>query len=132
MPRQPREFRVRDYLQHIAEAAARIQSYTAGLTEEAFLQSPLIQDAVVRNFEIIGEACRNVSRKHPAFAAAHPEVPWRSPYEMRNALVHGYFDVDFVWTWSTLQTDLLTFAAQIRALLLDLDQPPAGAPPSAS
>ena len=75
MTRPARTFRVRDYLQHIVEAASRIRGYIAGHTEETFLQSPLVRDGVIRNLEVIGEACRNVLREHAEFAAAHPEVP---------------------------------------------------------
>jgi uncharacterized protein with HEPN domain len=82
------------------------------MSEENFLQSPTTQDAVIRNLEIIGEACHNVLRHHPAFAASHPGVPWRSPYEMRNALIHGYFGVDLVSTWATIVNDLPGFATQ--------------------
>ena len=108
----------------IIDAIARIRSYTAGLTEDSFLQSPLVQDAVIRNLEVIGEACRNILRHHAEFAAAHSDVPWRSPYEMRNALTHGYFTIDLVWTWATIQGDLPAFELQMRALQRGLDQPP--------
>lgn len=123
MARRPRSLRLADYLQHIVGAVGRIRGYTAGLTQDDFLRSPLIQDAAIRNLEVIGEACRNVLRNHPEFVTAHGDVPWRSPYEMRNALTHGYFEIDFVWTWTTIQGDLLTFEAQIVALLMPLDQP---------
>ena len=54
-----------DYLTHMVEAIDGIAMYTAGLTPEAFLQTTLVQDAVVRNFEIISEAARNVAREAP-------------------------------------------------------------------
>jgi uncharacterized protein with HEPN domain len=123
MVRPPRSLRLADYLRHIVDAVERIRGYTAGLTEDKFLQSPLIQDAVVRNLEVVGEACRNVLRHHAEFAAAHPDIPWRSPYEMRNALTHAYFSIDLVWTWTTIQGDLLAFETQILALLAQLDRP---------
>ncbi len=123
MARRPRSQRLADYLQHIINAVGRIRGYTAGLTEDDFLRSPLIQDAVIRNLEVVGEACRNVLQYHAEFAAAHRDVPWRSPYEMRNALTHGYFSIDLVWTWTTIQGDLPAFEAQILALLPLLDRP---------
>jgi uncharacterized protein with HEPN domain len=132
MPPRPKPLRLADYLRHLIEAAARVQDYTAGLTEEDFRRSPLVQDAVIRNLEVVGEACRNVLRHHAEFAASHPEVPWTRPYEMRNVLTHGYFDIDLGRTWSTVQTALPPFAAQIQALLAQLDQPPPGAAPSAA
>jgi uncharacterized protein with HEPN domain len=115
--RPPRSLRLAAYLEHIVEANARIRSYTAGLSEAEFLQSPITQDAVIRNLEIVGEACHNVLRHYSAFAASHAEIPWRSPYEMRNALTHGYFGVDLVSTWATVVNDLPGFAARIRELL---------------
>ena len=54
----------------------------------------MVQDAVIRNFGIIGEASRNIERSNPGFGAAHPELPLSFAYEMRNVLAHGYFKVD--------------------------------------
>ena len=61
--------RIPDYLGHILEAIHRIDTYTADMTEVVFLQNALVQDAVIRNFEIIGEAARNIERHHSIFAA---------------------------------------------------------------
>ena len=57
--------RAADYLQHILEAIANIREYTAGLDFAAFTRDRKTQDAVVRNFEVIGEACNNMSKHHP-------------------------------------------------------------------
>jgi uncharacterized protein with HEPN domain len=54
----------------------------------------MIQDAVIRNFEIIGEASKNIERLAPEFVAAHPELPLAFAYDMRNLLAHGYYKVD--------------------------------------
>ena len=54
----------------------------------------LVWDAVLRNFEIIGEASRNILEHFPEYAEAHPEVSFTSAYQMRNAIAHGYFSVD--------------------------------------
>lgn len=126
MARRPRSLRLNEYLRHIIDAVARIRSYTAGLSEDDFLRSSLVQDAVIRNLEVIGEACRNILPHHADFAASHGDVPWRSPYEMRNALTHGYFSIDLGWTWTTIQGDLPAFEAQIRALIASLDRPSLG------
>lgn len=67
----------------------------------------MAQDAVIRNFEVLGEASSNVERDHPAFVAVHPELPLSFAYEMRNALAHGYFKVDLGIVWKTIETDLL-------------------------
>jgi uncharacterized protein with HEPN domain len=96
--RPPKSQRLAAYLHHIIEASARIETYIGDMSEDDFLQAPMTQDAVIRNLEIVGEACRNVLRHHPGFAAAQADIDWRAPYEMRNALAHGYFDVDLVVT----------------------------------
>lgn len=57
----------------------------------AFLHQKLVQDAVIRHLEIIGEAANNIEKHHPRFAAAHPELPLSIADDMRNALAHGYF-----------------------------------------
>ena len=73
MSRDP--LRLRDYLGHILEAIERIQNYCEDIDEPTFQAKTLIQDAVVRNIEIIGEASRNVERVAPDFGAAHAELP---------------------------------------------------------
>lgn len=74
------------------------------------------RDAVIRNLEIIGEACNNVSKKHSSFATEHDHVPWSFAYEMRNALAHGYFTVDYAMVWQTIEFDLPHLKAQITEL----------------
>lgn len=89
------QWRVVDYLAHILEAIERIDRYTEDMDELAFLNNQLVQDAVIRNLEIIGEASHNIEMHYPVFAAAHPELPLAFAYQMRNAISHGYFKVDF-------------------------------------
>lgn len=83
--------RVAGYLSHILQAIERIHRCTDEMDEVVFSRDELTQDPVIRNFEIIGEACRNIERNDPDFAAAHPELPLAIAYEMRNALAHGHF-----------------------------------------
>lgn len=87
--------RVPDYLEHIVEAIERIYRYIEDIDEAAFLQDEKTQDAVIRNFEIIGEAARNIERYHNEFAGRHSQVPWTLMYTLRNRIAHGYFQVDF-------------------------------------
>ncbi len=109
--------RIPDYLGHIIEAIERIHEYVSDMEEVAFLADRKTQDAVIRNFEIIGEAARNIERHHPQFAASHPEVPWSVVYTMRNRVAHGYFKVDLELVWKTIHTDLNELHTQIRELL---------------
>jgi uncharacterized protein with HEPN domain len=112
--------RLRDYLEHIARAIANIGEYTVGMNAAAFLADKKTQDAVVRNFEVIGEACNNITRHHPEFAAGHSEIPWNIAYEMRNALAHGYFKIDHGIVWSTIEGDLPTLAKSLQTALASL------------
>ena len=104
MTRDPQ--RLSDYLDHILEAIERIEEYVADLDEMTFLDNKLVQDAVIRNFEVIGEASNNIEKRFSEFVAAHPELPLTSAYQMRNAVAHGYFQVDFEILWKTIQRDL--------------------------
>lgn len=111
--------RVADYLGHILQAIDNILEYTTGATLEGYLADRKTQDAVVRNLEVIGEASNNVVKHHAEFSAAHPEIPWRIAYEMRNALSHGYFSVDHTIVWKTVQNDL----QPLRLLIAKLTTP---------
>ena len=101
-----RPTRLPDYLAHILKAIDRIQRHTDGMDEAAFLGSDLVQDAVIRNLEVIGEAAKNIQTADPVFAQSHPEIPWQVMYAMRNRLTHGYDTVDVEMVWKTLQRDL--------------------------
>jgi len=108
--------RLSDYLAHITEAIERIERYTEDMDEVAFLDDHLVQDAVIRNFEIIGEASNNIEKRYPDFAVSHPEIPLSSAYQMRNAIAHGYFKVDFEIVWKTIQRDLPALYCQIQTI----------------
>ena len=118
MTRDPQ--RLSDYLDHILEAIERIEEYVAELDEMTFLDNKLVQDAVIRNFEVIGEASNNIEKRFPEFVAAHPELPLTSAYQMRNAVAHGYFQVDFVILWKTIQRDLPSLHAKVKEIRVKL------------
>ncbi len=109
--------RLPEYLGHILEAIERIHRYVEDLDEASFLHDEKTQDAVIRNFEIIGEASNNIKRHHPEFASQHPKLPLNFAYEMRNALAHGYFKIDLEVAWTTIHNDLPGLHEQIRQLI---------------
>ena len=76
-----------------------------------------VQDAVIRNIEIIGEAARNIERNDLVFAAQHAEIPWEVIYAMRSHVAHGYFKVDLEIVWNTIHHDLPGLAKEISRLL---------------
>lgn len=112
--------RVPDYLEHILKAIERIDRYTADMDEVTFLNNELVQDAVIRNIEIIGEASNNIQRVAPEFAARHNDIPWLFMYTMRNRVSHGYFKVDFEIVWKTVHRDLPGLHAQVTEVLASL------------
>lgn len=109
--------RLADYLTHILTAIERIGEYTAELDAAAFAADERTQDAVIRNIEVIGEASRRIQVRHPEFVAEPPELPLSSAYQMRNAVAHGYFEVDVDIVWKTVMNDLPSLAASVHALL---------------
>ena len=118
MSRDP--LRLADYLGHILESIAQIQNYCEDIDEVSFMSNRLIQDAVIRNFEIIGEASKNVERVAPEFVAAHPELPLAFAYDMRNLLAHGYYKVDVNVVWKTIERDLPYLQKQVIQAVSDL------------
>lgn len=84
------------YLRHILERCERISRFTGLDKKEEFFASELLQDAVIRNLEVIGEAAKGVSQK---LRAAAPEVDWRAVCGLRDLLIHGYFGVDLLRVW---------------------------------
>jgi uncharacterized protein with HEPN domain len=79
-----------------------------GLTE--FLEDKRTQQAVVMSLIVLGEAGTKVMERHADFAAEHSDIPWR------NRIAHGYFDIDLVVVWDTVQTALSTLAGQLAQL----------------
>lgn len=114
--------RIETYLEHILEAIKRINEYTYDMIDLTFYNDKLVQDAVIRNFEIIGEAACNIDRYHSDFLKEHPELPFRQAYEMRNSLAHGYFKTDFEIVWNTIENDLPLLDRSIKKIYKKMKQ----------
>ncbi len=105
------------YLRHVLDALSRIEEYLLDVDEEKFLSYHLVQDGVIRQLEIIGEATKNLSGE---LRSAYPTIPWQDIAGMRDKLIHHYFGVDMEKVWLTTQSDLPVLKVQIQRIIQDL------------
>jgi len=101
------------YLKDILDAIAKIEDYTKDLSFEEFLKNNLVVDAVVRNFEILGEASKNISEE---VKSQYPDIPWKEMAGMRDKIIHEYFGIDLEIVWKTAKIRL----PQLSSLLKDI------------
>jgi uncharacterized protein with HEPN domain len=101
---------------YIAECIRKIQLYTQS-GKSAFWQDSLIQDGVVRNFEVIGEATKNLSIQ---IKSTYPDIPWRKMAGLRDVLSHNYIGIDLKIVWDIVEQDLPDLKQKIDAIAQDL------------
>ena len=102
------------YLQDILDAIEIILTYTENKTEFEFVNDQMLQDAVIRRFEIIGEASAKISED---IKNKNPAVQWRMMKGMRNKLIHEYFGVSAITIYSTIKLDLPILKEQLEDLV---------------
>ena len=100
-------------IEDILESAAKINRYTSGMSFEQFEADEKTVDAVIRNFEIIGEAAGRLSDD---FKAANAQIDWRKIRGFRNRVVHDYFGVDLAIVWNIIQSFLDELIKEIKPL----------------
>lgn len=106
------------YLIHISDCIEKIGTYTTQ-GKESFLKDSMIQDAVIRNFEIIGEAVKSLSEE---FKKNHLEIEWRKVAGFRDVLIHDYMGVDMNEVWGIIEGPLPELKAKLQALLKPMDK----------
>ncbi len=104
------------YLVSILESIEKIEHYT-NEGREAFRDSSMIQDAVIRNFEIMGEAAKKVSEN---IKQSYTEIPWKRVCGFRDVLIHDYLGVDITQVWNIVQNHLPSFKSSIKQILSEL------------
>lgn len=102
------------YLTHIRDSLLEAREFVRDEGYESFRENRMAQNAVMRSFEVVGEAARRVSAE---FREAHPEVPWRLMSDFRNKLIHDYFALDLEIIWKTAIEDAPDLLRQIEELL---------------
>jgi len=101
------------YLLHIRDAIERFLSFTQN-GRNHFLKDAMVQDAVIRNFEIIGEAAKNIS---DTYRQGQNQVPWKIMAGLRDKLIHDYFGVNLNIIWETVEKDIPILKDQISNLI---------------
>lgn len=111
----------RDDVAFIEDMLARIRMIEQFTNDgrEAFMRSQMMQEAVIRGLEIIGEAARNVSDE---LKSQHPEVPWRPIMAFRNVVIHAYWNISLERIWQIVENDLPALRPQLETIQSDLNQ----------
>ncbi|NBD17701.1 MAG: DUF86 domain-containing protein [Cyanobacteria bacterium] len=104
------------YLSNIKDCIENIEAYTIE-GKEVFLQNRMMQDAVIRNLEIIGEATKLLSSET---REQYPNVPWRRMAGLRDVLIHNYLRVDLEEVWMIVETNLPDLKSKINQIIIDL------------
>lgn len=102
------------YLRHIWDAIDKIGKYVKDLDKHGFDRDSLVQDGVIRQLEIIGEATKNLSDQ---FKEKYPHIPWKDMAGMRDKLIHQYFGVDMDQVWETVIEDLPALREEIAKFI---------------
>lgn len=103
-----------DRVEHAMEAIFKIEDYTVAMTRDNFMVNTLVQDAVFKNLEIIGEALKHVTK---STKNKFPEIAWRRLTELRNELSHEYFSVNASQVFAFIQKDMPTTKKQLETVL---------------
>jgi uncharacterized protein with HEPN domain len=107
----------RTYLLHIRDAVAQLQTY-ADDGKRNFLADRKTQEATIRNFEVLGEAVKNLS---PGLKVRHPDIPWKAIAGMRDKLIHDYFGVNPELIWDVLEMQIPALGVAIDKMLAEVE-----------
>jgi len=103
------------FIEHILLCITKIEEYTKNISAQDFNNNELIQDAVIRNIEIIGEATKKISKD---LKLQYRDIPWKEMSSMRDKLIHDYFGVDVDVVWKTVKEDI----PYLKSLIENIDK----------
>ena len=112
MKKQSREYIL--FIEDILLSMERIQEYIEGLNFIAFMDDSKTVDAVIRNFEIIGEASKNIPKR---IKEKYEDVPWEEMYRLRNKVNHEYFGIDYETIWEIATNNIPHNYLQLKEIL---------------
>ena len=101
------------YIEDVLLSIERIQEYTEGVSFQAFKRNNMMQDAVVRNLEVIGEAMKQIPKEE---RKKSPNIDWRKITGLRDILIHAYFGIDLEIIWDIVQNKLSILIEEIQKL----------------
>lgn len=102
------------YLEDMLTSMLRIEEYIGSMEFRKFKMTYMIVDAVIRNFEIIGEASKNVPAE---IKNKYPEIPWKKMYGLRNLIAHEYFGIDYEMIWEISKNNLPQNSIDLRKII---------------
>ncbi len=106
------------FLYDILESCKQISEYTGGIEEDTFKESRMLQDALVRNIEIIGEAAKNLSAE---IIDVNSDLPWKEIMRMRDKIIHHYFRIDLDVVWQTVTSDIPVLEKRVAEIYEGLE-----------
>ena len=105
---------LKTYIEDIITAIDKIENYTAGMAKENLIRNELVQDAVVRNLEVIGEAVKKIPND---VRSSYEDIPWRKIAGLRDILIHEYFGINMNIVWDVIENKLQPLKAAAMELL---------------
>ena len=108
------------FLSDMMESIMKIEKWTSGVSNEKFSANALLQDAVVRNLEILGEAAKNIPED---IRSRYPEIPWKRIAGFRDIAIHDYFGVDFEIVWTILKEGIVVVRPSLEKVLREMTDP---------
>lgn len=107
------------FIKHILENIEDIEKFSKGISEKEFEENSMIQKAVIKSLEIIGEATKNISGD---IKRKYSEIPWKDIIGMRDKLIHHYFGIDLTTIWKVIKEDIPEFKKEISKIKKDIGE----------